>query len=372
MRGGSVRARARCDAFTRLDSSVRCSAAAVLEFVIYTCTPVRRSPTTASTTHASRLRSPLRAATPSPSGRPVSWPPSSGSRRRRRRTSRRRRSWQSSNPSVATVSTSGPRHGDRAGIHDHHGQRPGGRRHAGCVGRSQDRELAARRRAGDRPDRADERADGVGVDDRGEAGRDERRHWQSSNPGVATRIGRGHPHRRSLRARSPSRASYQGVTGSLTVTVARRDGDGDHALRHDDGHARRTTQLTATAVLGDGSMRIVTNVAAWASLNTDIATVSSQRARDDVVHGGHGHDHRHVPGSDRVGGYHGQLMAGRAGSGRVRRYVAGLQACPDQSSSLPPRSALISPRRFFESSRFSVAARFGFVALRVLGRWAAC
>jgi len=36
-----------------------------------------------------------------------------------------------------------------------------------------------------------------------------------------------------------------------------------------------TTQLTATAVLADGSMRIVTNVAAWASLNPDIATVSA-------------------------------------------------------------------------------------------------
>ena len=33
--------------------------------------------------------------------------------------------------------------------------------------------------------------------------------------------------------------------------------------------------VAAAAVLGDGSMRIVTNSAAWASLNTDIATVSS-------------------------------------------------------------------------------------------------
>jgi hypothetical protein len=36
-----------------------------------------------------------------------------------------------------------------------------------------------------------------------------------------------------------------------------------------------TTQLTATATLADGSERIVTNVAVWQSLNTDIATVSS-------------------------------------------------------------------------------------------------
>ena len=81
--------------------------------------------------------------------------------------------------------------------------------------------------------------------------------------------------RPSPRGRSPCTATYQGVTGSLTVTVA------DVAVTAITFYGTTTvtrggtTQLTATAVLGDGSMRIVTNFAAWASLNTDIATVSS-------------------------------------------------------------------------------------------------
>ena len=98
--------------------------------------------------------------------------------------------------------------------------------------------------------------------------------WQSSNPGVATVSDAG-----ILTAIAPGTvtvtAAYQGVTGSLTVTVA--DVTVSAITLYGTTTVTRggTTQLMATAVLGDGSMRIVTNVAAWASLNTDIATVSS-------------------------------------------------------------------------------------------------
>jgi uncharacterized protein YjdB len=98
--------------------------------------------------------------------------------------------------------------------------------------------------------------------------------WQSSKPGVATVSDTG-----ILAAIAPGTvtvtATYQGVTGSLTVTVA------DVAVSAITFYGTTTltrggtTQLMASAVLGDGSMRIVTNFAAWASLNTDIATVSA-------------------------------------------------------------------------------------------------
>jgi uncharacterized protein YjdB len=98
--------------------------------------------------------------------------------------------------------------------------------------------------------------------------------WQSSDPGVATVSDAG-----ILTAIAPGTvtvtATYQGVTGSLAVTIA------DVAVTAITFYGTTTvtrggtTQLTAAAVLGDGSMRIVTNFAAWASLNTDVATVSS-------------------------------------------------------------------------------------------------
>jgi uncharacterized protein YjdB len=98
--------------------------------------------------------------------------------------------------------------------------------------------------------------------------------WQSSNSAVATVSDAG-----ILTAIAPGRvtvtASYQGVTGSLTITVA--DVTVSAITLYGTTTVTRggTTQLTATAVLGDGSMRIVTNFAAWASLNPDIATVSA-------------------------------------------------------------------------------------------------
>ena len=98
--------------------------------------------------------------------------------------------------------------------------------------------------------------------------------WQSSNPGVASVSDAG-----ILTAIAPGTviitASYQGVTGSLTVTVANVTVSAVTLYGTTTVTRGGTTQLTATAVLGDGSMRIVTNVAAWASLNTDIATVSA-------------------------------------------------------------------------------------------------
>ena len=98
--------------------------------------------------------------------------------------------------------------------------------------------------------------------------------WQSSNPGVATVSDAG-----VLTAIAPGTvtitASYQGVTGSLTVTVANVTVSAVTLYGTTTVTRGGTTQLTATAVLADGSMRIVTNVAAWASLNPDIATVSA-------------------------------------------------------------------------------------------------
>jgi len=98
--------------------------------------------------------------------------------------------------------------------------------------------------------------------------------WQSSNPGVASVSDAG-----ILTAIAPGTvtitASYQGVTGSLTVTVANVTVSAVTLYGTTTVTRGGTTQLTATAVLGDGSRRIVTNVGAWASLNTDIATVSA-------------------------------------------------------------------------------------------------
>jgi uncharacterized protein YjdB len=97
--------------------------------------------------------------------------------------------------------------------------------------------------------------------------------WQSSKPTVATVSDAG-----VLTAVSPGTttitATYQGVVGSLTVTVV------DVTVRSISFYGTTTVtrgataQLTATATLGDGSSRIVTNSATWQSLNTDIATVS--------------------------------------------------------------------------------------------------
>lgn len=98
--------------------------------------------------------------------------------------------------------------------------------------------------------------------------------WQSSNPAIVTVSDAG-----MLTAVSKGTAtitaSYQGVIGTLTVTVS--DITVTSIAFYGTTTVTRglTTQLTATATLADGSARIVSNVAVWQSLNTDIATVSS-------------------------------------------------------------------------------------------------
>ena len=98
--------------------------------------------------------------------------------------------------------------------------------------------------------------------------------WQSSNAAIAAVSDAGILTAASAGTATIS-ASYQGVVGTLTVTVS------DVTVRSIAFYGTTTvtrgltTQLTATATFADGSSRIVTNVAAWQSLNTDLATVSS-------------------------------------------------------------------------------------------------
>ena len=97
--------------------------------------------------------------------------------------------------------------------------------------------------------------------------------WESSNPRVASVSDTG-----VLTAVAPGTATitatYQGVSGSLGVTVADVSVASIAFYGTTTVTRGNTTQLTATATLSDGSARIVTNLATWASLNTDLATVS--------------------------------------------------------------------------------------------------
>ena len=98
--------------------------------------------------------------------------------------------------------------------------------------------------------------------------------WRSSNPAVASVSDAG-----VLTALSPGTvtvsATYQGVTGTLAVTVANVSVTAIMFYGNTTVTLGLTTQLTATATFADGSSRIVTNFATWQSLNTDIATVSA-------------------------------------------------------------------------------------------------
>jgi uncharacterized protein YjdB len=98
--------------------------------------------------------------------------------------------------------------------------------------------------------------------------------WQSSKPSVATVAADG-----TLTAVAPGTATvsatFQGATGTLTVTVADLNVTSIGFYGSVTVTRGLTTQLTATATLAGGSSRIVTNLAVWNSLNTDIATVSS-------------------------------------------------------------------------------------------------
>jgi uncharacterized protein YjdB len=98
--------------------------------------------------------------------------------------------------------------------------------------------------------------------------------WQSSNPGVAAVSDGG-----ILTALAPGTATisatYQGVTGTLAVTVANVAVTSITFYGTTSVTRGATAQLTATATYADGSSHIVTNLVVWQSLNADIATVSS-------------------------------------------------------------------------------------------------
>jgi trimeric autotransporter adhesin len=97
--------------------------------------------------------------------------------------------------------------------------------------------------------------------------------WQSSKPAVAAVSDAG-----VLTAVAPGTttitAAYQGVVGTLTVTVVDVTVTSISLFGITTVTHGGTAQLTATAMFSDGSSRIATNVATWQSLNTDIATVS--------------------------------------------------------------------------------------------------
>jgi trimeric autotransporter adhesin len=98
--------------------------------------------------------------------------------------------------------------------------------------------------------------------------------WQSSKPDVAAVSDTGVLTGLSAGTATIT-ASYQGVVGTLAVTVANVTVTSISFYGTTTVTRGATTQLTATATLADGSQRIVTSLAAWESLNTDIATVSS-------------------------------------------------------------------------------------------------
>jgi hypothetical protein len=94
--------------------------------------------------------------------------------------------------------------------------------------------------------------------------------WESSNTllatvstGMVTVLGTGE---------LDVRATYQGVSGSLHLLVARVP---VVALTISGASTNSSFQLTAIARLSDGSTQDVTRSATWASSNTQIATVSS-------------------------------------------------------------------------------------------------
>jgi hypothetical protein len=97
--------------------------------------------------------------------------------------------------------------------------------------------------------------------------------WQSANPAVAAVSDSG-----VLTGVAPGTttisATYQGVVGTLTVTVANVTVTSISFYGTTTVSESLTTQLTATAMLADGSSRIVTNFANWQSLDTTLATVS--------------------------------------------------------------------------------------------------
>lgn len=98
--------------------------------------------------------------------------------------------------------------------------------------------------------------------------------WQSANPGVATVSSTG-----LLTAVAPGRttitATYGGVSGSAAIKVVNQTVTSIVFYGNTVIAASSTAQLTASAMFADGSSQIVTNLATWQSSNIAMATVSS-------------------------------------------------------------------------------------------------
>jgi hypothetical protein len=98
--------------------------------------------------------------------------------------------------------------------------------------------------------------------------------WQSSNSGVAAVSSAGVLTAVAAGTTTIS-ATYGGVTGTLAVTVIDVTVTSIAIFGAASVGTSSTAQLTASATLADGSARIVTNLAAWQSSDTSKATVSS-------------------------------------------------------------------------------------------------
>ncbi|MFP5306826.1 MAG: Ig domain-containing protein, partial [Gammaproteobacteria bacterium] len=103
--------------------------------------------------------------------------------------------------------------------------------------------------------------------------------WSSTSPGVATVSNAADSKGLATGVNQGSasiRATYQNVTGATTLTVTAAVVTGLQITPTDPSIAKGTTQqFTATATFSDASTQNVTNAAAWASSDPDVASVSN-------------------------------------------------------------------------------------------------
>ncbi len=98
--------------------------------------------------------------------------------------------------------------------------------------------------------------------------------WQSSNPAVATVSSAGVLTTVTAGTATVT-ASYAGKTGTLAVTVLNQTVTSIVFYGVTSVFSGVPIQLTASATFADGSAQIVTNTATWQSADVSVATVSS-------------------------------------------------------------------------------------------------